>query len=213
MARTRRFLFTAFLALLLVAYVRDVAERLPAPTYAISPFNPLLFAAPDQKIEMPLLHIRVRQIANTWHAARDGRRKHEGQDIFAPKGTPVYSATDGMVIRVGDAGIGGNAVSVLGRGGRVYYYAHLSAFAPGLAVGQLVTPDTLLGRVGNTGNARTTPPHLHFGVYTLEGAINPLPLLSDRTTALSSPAGLQNIRRIRSQPKLRQIRSSRHSAL
>jgi peptidoglycan LD-endopeptidase LytH len=69
---------------------------------------------------------------------------------------------------------------VLGAGGRVYYYAHLEAYAPGLAVGDPVTPATLLGYVGTSGNARGTPPHLHFGVYTLSGPVNPLPLLQDR---------------------------------
>jgi murein DD-endopeptidase MepM/ murein hydrolase activator NlpD len=171
-----------------IAFLRDQMERLPSVHVVPSPFAPFLFVAPDAKIEMPLLHIRVRQIANTWHAPRDRRRLHEGQDIFAPKGTPVYSSTDGIVVRLGDAGIGGNAVSVLGRGGRIYYYAHLSRFADGLRVGEIVTPETLLGNVGNTGNARTTPPHLHFGVYGPNGAMNPLPLLTDRTVPTTDVA-------------------------
>ena len=141
----------------------------------------LLAEPPDKFVLMPVAGVRVRQVANTWHAARVGH-KHEGQDIFARKGTPVYSATDGIVLRIGDAGIGGNAIFVLGAGGRVYYYAHLSRFAENLNVGDKVTPDSLLGYVGNTGNARTTPPHLHFGVYSSVGAIDPLAVLSDRST-------------------------------
>lgn len=176
----RKVLFTALLAVLVAGFLRDVAERLPLTGYVPSPYARLLLSSADTRIEMPLRGIHVRQIANTWHAARDGGRRHEGQDIFAPKGTPVYSATDGIVVRIGDAGIGGNAVSVLGRGGRVYHYAHLSRFAEGLSVGALVTPDNVLGYVGNTGNARSTPSHLHFGVYSPDGAMNPLPLLSDR---------------------------------
>nr|MDQ2938517.1 peptidoglycan DD-metalloendopeptidase family protein [Acidobacteriota bacterium] len=63
----------------------------------------------------------------------------------------------------------------------VYYYAHLEAYAPHLTEGEYVTPQTLLGYVGTTGNAAGTPPHLHFGVYeSTHGALNPLPLLSDR---------------------------------
>lgn len=177
----RRALIAVFLTVLALAFLRDQAEQLPPSFYAPSESAHFLLVPPDSKIEMPLRNMRVRQIANTWQAPRDGKRRHEGQDIFAPKGTPVYSATEGLVVRVGDAGIGGNAVSVLGRGGRVYYYAHLSRFATGLAPGDLVTPDTVLGYVGNTGNARTTPSHLHFGIYGPSGAINPLPLLTDRT--------------------------------
>ncbi len=76
--------------------------------------------------------------------------------------------------------LGGQTVSVIGAGGRVYYYAHFDSYAPGIAEGDYVTPQTVLGYVGTTGNAQGTPPHLHFGVYTPTGAINPLPLLTDR---------------------------------
>lgn len=69
---------------------------------------------------------------------------------------------------------------MIGAGGRVYYYAHFDSYAPGIAEGDYVTPQTVLGYVGTTGNAQGTPPHLHFGVYTPTGAINPLPLLTDR---------------------------------
>lgn len=137
--------------------------------------------APDQTLAMPIASLKVKQVANTWHADRAGNRKHEGQDIFAPRGTAVYSATEGYVMRIGENALGGNTVSVLGAGGRLYYYAHLDAYASELAVGNYVTPNTVLGTVGTTGNAKGTPPHLHFGVYSSSGAINPLPLLTNRT--------------------------------
>ena len=108
-------------------------------------------------------------------------RLHEGQDIFAPRDTPVVSATDGVVVRIGENKLGGHTVSVLGPGARTYYYAHLDHYAEGIHVGQLIARGTVIGYIGNTGNARTTPPHLHFGVYGRQGALNPLPLLSDRT--------------------------------
>lgn len=132
------------------------------------------------ELVMPVQGVKVRQVADTWHADRDHGRKHEGQDIFARKGTPVLSATEGIVVRMGEAGIGGNAVFVMGPGGRTYYYAHLASFAEGLRVGDPVSVGAVLGYVGNTGNARTTPPHLHFGVYGPGGAENPFPLLVDR---------------------------------
>lgn len=135
---------------------------------------------PDKKLAMPVQDVEKKAIANTWHAPRDGARLHEGQDIFAPRGTPIFSATEGYVAHIGDNSLGGQTVSVIGAAGRVYYYAHLEAYAPHLAEGDWVTTQTLLGYVGTTGNAAGTPPHLHFGVYEPGGAMNPLPLLSDR---------------------------------
>ena len=136
---------------------------------------------PESKIAMPLEDVSRKQVADTWGAARGVGRKHEGQDIFAPRGTPILSATNGLVYKVGENNLGGQTVSVIGSGGRVYYYAHLDRYAKGIEVGDRVTTRTVLGYVGTTGNAQGTPPHLHFGVYTFGGAINPLPLLSDRT--------------------------------
>ena len=136
---------------------------------------------PDRRIAMPLEEVTKRQIADTWGAPRGTGRTHEGQDIFAPKGTPILSATNGYIYKIGENNLGGQTVSVISAGGRVYYYAHLDRYAPGLEVGDRVTTRTLLGYVGTTGNAVGTPPHLHFGIYTTTGAINPFPLLTDRT--------------------------------
>jgi hypothetical protein len=136
--------------------------------------------SPDSKLSMPLKDVKKTQIANTWGAPRGDGRSHEGQDIFAPKGTPIYSATTGYVVKIGEDNLGGHVVSVIGDGGRKYYYAHLDSFARNLEVGNYVTRNTLLGYVGATGNADGTPPHLHFGVYTASGAIDPMPLLADR---------------------------------
>ncbi|MFZ0060785.1 MAG: M23 family metallopeptidase [Pyrinomonadaceae bacterium] len=132
------------------------------------------------KIFMPVAGATRKQVANTWHAPRGSGRRHEGQDIFAKRGTPIYSATRGYVYNIGENNLGGQTVSVIGAGGRVYYYAHLDSYAAGLSEGDYVTPQTKLGEVGTTGNAQGTPPHLHFGVYTPSGAINPLPLIESR---------------------------------
>jgi peptidoglycan LD-endopeptidase LytH len=85
------------------------------------------------------------------------------------------------VARIGESQLGGKTVSGLGAGGRLYYYAHMDSYALGVAVGDYVTTETVLGYVGTTGNAQGTPPHLHFSVYTSTGAINPLPLLTDKS--------------------------------
>ena len=140
-----------------------------------------LYAAdPPAKILMPVAGVTRKHIANTWHAPRGSGRRHEGQDIFAKRGTPIYSATRGYVYNIGENNLGGQTVSVIGAGGRVYYYAHLDSYAEGLTEGDYVTPQTKLGEVGTTGNAQGTPPHLHFGVYTPSGAIDPLPLIESR---------------------------------
>jgi peptidoglycan LD-endopeptidase LytH len=135
---------------------------------------------PDSVLRVPVGGVRAAEVSDSWGAPRSGGRKHEGQDIFAPRGTPVYSATEGYVVRVGENRLGGNVVFVAGAGGRWYYYAHLDSHAPHLSVGDHVTPGTVLGYVGTTGNAAGTPPHLHFGVYATGGAVNPHPLLADR---------------------------------
>lgn len=154
---------------------------------------------PESRIAMPLENVRRQQIADTWQAPRGTSRRHEGQDIFAAKGTPVLSATTGYIYNIGDNNLGGQTVSVIGRGGRVYYYAHLDGYAPQLREGDWVTTKTVLGYVGTTGNAQGTPPHLHFGVYASGGAINPLPLLSDRLPPANS---VQHTPKPKAKPRL-----------
>ncbi|MDP3696759.1 MAG: M23 family metallopeptidase [Candidatus Taylorbacteria bacterium] len=134
----------------------------------------------DKEILMSVYGVRVREIQDSWLAPRPEGRVHEGQDVFADKGTPVFSGTKGYVIRMGAGELGGNFVYIAGTGGRRYYYAHLDKIADGLKRGQEVTIDTVLGFVGNTGNADGTPAHLHFGVYVLRKAVDPLPLLINR---------------------------------
>ena len=159
------------------------AEENPGALSRYSQLALLSFKAPDEKLLMPVKGVTRRQIADTFGAARSEGRRHSGQDIFAKRGTPVFSATDGVVLRVGENDLGGKVVFVYGAGGRRYYYAHLDDFAPGLKAGDAVTTGTVLGSVGSTGNARGTPPHLHFGVYGAGGAIDPLPLITDRASA------------------------------
>jgi murein DD-endopeptidase MepM/ murein hydrolase activator NlpD len=103
---------------------------------------------------------------------------HEGTDIFAPSGTPLLAVERGVVSRMGNAVLGGITLWLKGESGTSYYYAHLSAYAPGITAGMVVEPGTVLGFVGNTGNAATTPSHLHFEVHPGDGPpINPYPLL------------------------------------
>jgi Membrane proteins related to metalloendopeptidases len=162
------------------AAAEKVAGKIASKVVFFARVAQLYTQSPDKKLAMPVQNVKTKAIANTWRAARDGGRLHEGQDIFAPRGTPILSATEGYIAHIGDNSLGGQTVSVIGAGGRVYYYAHLEAYAPHIAEGDFVSAQTLLGYVGTTGNAAGTPAHLHFGVYESGGAVNPLPLLADR---------------------------------
>lgn len=122
-------------------------------------------------------------IRSRFGAERDaGRRSHEGVDIFAPRGTPVLAAAGGLATWVGDNELGGKVVMVRDRDrNEGHYYAHLDSQL--VSEGTIVERGDTLGLVGNTGNARTTPPHLHFGIYARgEGAVDPAPYLVDPDT-------------------------------
>jgi murein DD-endopeptidase MepM/ murein hydrolase activator NlpD len=180
----RRVLITISAALLVLLVLTFAAgtERISNKLMFYARVARLYTKDADRRLAMPLKQVRKEQITDTWHAPRGSNRLHEGQDIFAPKGTPIYSATSGYVYNIGENNLGGHTVSIIGAGGVVYYYAHLDSYAPNLSEGDPVTTRTVLGFVGTTGNASGTPPHLHFGVYSTSGAVNPLPLLTDRPT-------------------------------
>jgi peptidoglycan LD-endopeptidase LytH len=124
------------------------------------------------------------RIGSFWGADRDGgKRSHEGIDIFAPKRTPVIASADGIITRVKEGGIGGKVVWQRIAGKSIsLYYAHLDEQL--VQPGQLVKKGDTLGLVGNTGNARTTPTHLHFGIYTYGGAIDPLSFVKLNTVKM-----------------------------
>ena len=186
----KKFFALACAALIFVAFKNLDMTRSAVMSKAALPFRlaRLYAEEPDGSLTMPVEGVRVRQVGDSWHASRSGGRLHEGQDIFASRGTPVRSATEGYVVRVGQNTLGGNVVWVAGAGGRNYYYAHLDSFAHGLAAGDYVTTDSVLGYVGTTGNAAGASPHLHFGVYSPGGAVDPRPLLADRPDAAAPEA-------------------------
>ena len=115
-------------------------------------------------------------LTDTWGAARSQGRSHEGIDIFAARGTPIQSATQGIVRKVGENNLGGRVVVVVGPGGAGHYYAHLEDYAD-IAPDDWVDVGDTIGYVGDSGNAKGTPPHLHYGIYINGSAVNPYPLL------------------------------------
>jgi len=128
----------------------------------------------EPALAFPVAGRSTRSIGSFFGAPRDGgRREHHGVDIFAPRGTPVVAAAEGRVARVDTTPIGGRVIWLRDSRGRAsHYYAHLEEHR--VRRGARVRPGDTLGTVGNTGNARTTPPHLHFGIYARgEGPIDP----------------------------------------
>jgi len=120
----------------------------------------------------------VNSFTDTWGAPRSGGRFHQGVDMLAARGTPVVAIEAGSILRMGSGGIGGITVWIRGDSGDEFYYAHMDSWAPGLAVGQRVDPGTLIGAVGNSGNASGGVTHVHWEYHPGGGgAVNPTPLV------------------------------------
>jgi len=138
----------------------------------------------DPALAFPVVGHGMRSIQSVFGVARDGgRREHHGVDIFARRGTPVIASVPGRVNRVELTNLGGKVVWVRDEKlRRNLYYAHLDSQL--VSDGDWVEVGDTVGLVGNTGNARTTPPHLHFGIYS-RGPTDPDPYLrpSGRTLA------------------------------
>lgn len=132
----------------------------------------------EAQLAFPVAGHDVQAVQSVFGDPRDaGRRSHHGVDIFARRGTPVLAAAAGRVGDVEVTTLGGKVVWVRDRARSArHYYAHLDSQA--VVEGQEVEIGDTLGFVGNTGNARTTPPHLHFGLYVSgEGPVDPFPFL------------------------------------
>ena len=155
-------------------YVRDVldqANRYGTPLGAFGAVGGIVCPVPPQ------VHF-----VDTWHAPRPGGRVHMGQDLFAAYGHPLTAVANGTITSVATgSGLGGTILWLETADGAAWYYAHLSGFAPGIADGVQVLQGQVIGFNGNTGNAATTPPHLHIQ-YRPSGRhgpdLNPYPLLS-----------------------------------
>ena len=125
---------------------------------------------------------------DTWGANRGwgGRRSHEGTDIYAGYGTPVLSASYGVIEEIGWNDYGGWRIGIRDNHNSYHYYAHLDSFEKGLKDGDIVKTGQVIGYVGSTGygkkgTAGKFPPHLHYGIYKFNGstewAFNPYPSL------------------------------------
>jgi len=117
--------------------------------------------------------------SDTWMSPRAGGRRHEGVDIIARTGQPLYAVVDGTITRQffdRPGSLGGNALRLTASDGTYFHYAHLSAFADGIGLDSRVVAGQVIGYVGNTGSS--SAPHLHFEYHPGGGAaVNPFPIV------------------------------------
>ena len=141
-------------------------------------------------LAIPVVGVKADQLTDTFDQARANGRRHDAIDIMADEGTPVIAAADGTIEKLFFSN-GGGGITVYERSPDqkwMYYYAHLSAYAPGLAEGQQVKRGQVIARVGHTGDASAAGPHLHFAINTMapgerwwQGTpINPFPVLAGK---------------------------------
>ncbi len=120
-----------------------------------------------------------RNFSDTYGAARSGGRSHQGTDILAPMGTPIYAYEDGTITRLSNNRLGGITLYLQGDSGNQYYYAHLQGYVGGLSTGQRVSAGEQIATNGDTGNARGIP-HLHIEVMPGGGGnVNPYPYMRE----------------------------------
>ena len=166
------------------------ADATPAPAPPQSAPAPTSRAADiPAALLIPVAGIRAEDLHDTFTQSRSEGRTHNAIDIIAPKGTPVLAAADGIVVKLFQSDKGGITLYQRGTDGKtIYYYAHLAAYADGVAENQAVRRGDVIGFVGDTGNATPGNYHLHFAVWITEdpkrywdGAnLNPYPLLTGK---------------------------------
>ncbi|HEU4901585.1 MAG TPA: M23 family metallopeptidase [Flavisolibacter sp.] len=158
-------------ALVSFSFIKNPARRVPSKSLSRS----LAFPVAGRRST----------IGGFWGDNRDGgRRLHKGIDIYARKGTPVVAIADGRIVTRDNTPIGGKTLWLKSsQHPWTAYYAHLDRQL--VKEGQYVRKGQVIGTVGNTGNARSRPPHLHFGISPGGGWVNPMPYVkySPKVTA------------------------------
>ena len=145
----------------LLASSLAVGTALPASAHSqVARRTPVLARAPLTASGLACPVGSGRSVTNSFGDARGGGRRHEGIDIMAPYGTPIYAIEGGVVQKAYANSRGGLSIFLRGRSGVEYFYAHQSANL--VSTGQAVVAGQVIGRVGTSGNAAGSAPHLHF---------------------------------------------------
>jgi murein DD-endopeptidase MepM/ murein hydrolase activator NlpD len=194
-------LLTAFVTSMFWIWFYNFAQQPQAtvarsgPVVTVKPENaPPVAVAQDVQVApsglaLPVVGIKQSDLTDTFDAARGQGRRHDAIDIMAAEGTPVIAAADGTIEKLFNSVRGGITIYERSQDQKwIYYYAHLSAYAPGLKEGQAVKRGQVIGKVGHTGDASPDGPHLHFAVNQMAPgerwwngtAINPYPLLAGK---------------------------------
>jgi murein DD-endopeptidase MepM/ murein hydrolase activator NlpD len=163
-----------------------VAVAVLAPTVALADDEFRLIYFPHEDV--------TSRFSNDWGDARSGGRQHQGTDIFGTKHSEVLAVADGFVIAIDESPRSGFYVRVAHRDGWESWYLHLnndtldsddgaggpeSAFAPDLEVGMFIAAGTVIGYVGDSGNAEGASSHTHFELHDGTRALNPYPYVAD----------------------------------
>jgi peptidoglycan LD-endopeptidase LytH len=195
--------FLVIVALVWVAMTFRITPRVPA--VELPPTSPVAIGTPLPPTEsptpttsnfvgtvnliIPVAGVKPEQLIDTFDDARSEGRVHDAIDIMAPAETPVLAAADGKIVKLFQSERGGTTIYQLNANqDLIFYYAHLSRYADGLAEGDLVRQGQIIAYVGDTGNAGAGNYHLHFSIAAVsdpkrywEGTnINPYPLLQNR---------------------------------
>ena len=176
--------------LLCAAFAHFCVRIVPAEAPSPLPSTPVPRSSQTAawgKLVIPVEGVPPSALADTFTQTRaGGARPHDAIDIMAARGRPVVAAADGRVEKLFWSGEGGRTLYQRSTDGkRIYYYAHLDSYAPGLGEGQALQRGQPIGTVGSTGNADESAPHLHFAILLVRPdepwyggqPINPYPLL------------------------------------
>ena len=143
------------------------SDATPAPLAAAADASDLTRLR-TRDLDIPVKGFSAAQLSDNYTQGRAGGALHEALDIMAPRGTPVLAVEDGRIAKLFLSKPGGITLYQFDPGGEfAYYYAHLDAYADGIAEGGTVRKGQLIGYVGSSGNAAADAPHLHFAIYKL----------------------------------------------
>jgi peptidoglycan hydrolase-like protein with peptidoglycan-binding domain len=140
----------------------------------------------EPALAIPVLFgVTLKTISPNFGDAREGgTRIHLGEDIMAPKGTPIVTPTKAVVLRLTNGPNEGLTIYTANPGGETFIYMHLDKYGEGVSEGKVLEPGDLIGYVGNTGNASGGASHLHFEIHNATGTpVDPFPRLGKELTS------------------------------